>query len=255
MAGDEGDTGVPPWHVGAVEYRPSMSDGEEDMTADAGAFDDGRLYSVGEPWDHQTMALPPGDSFGLYWQGDDDNATGGGGLFLLAAICDMTTPELEGWRTGAIRCHFGQLSGDAGTLLIGAMQVDGFGWLDVCTGHTLEQGFTAATGVRGAERWGSGGAGPDEAARHGTVVGVVVNRQRLTLDPQGPTSDTIAALRYFTLSPHVTKYVGKVLAASYAGAGFTDATYTTLVLDWQARNPHTPTWAKDKALVYCRAGD
>lgn len=237
-----------PDNVAAAEDFPMDTGGGEDITPTAGIAPDGMTwYRVGDPWTGSgRMELPPGDSFGLYWQGVDGHPDGGGGLFLLVACQNMTPTELDGWTDGGISAFFGTTPGG---LLVGAFYVDGFGWCDVATGHHTEQDFTASTGAMGATRWATGGG-------HGTVAGVVVNRTRNR--QTGEPDDHIAALRYFTLSPDVTRYVGGVLADSYAGPAFTEETYTADVLAWQAANPHTATWANSRVAVpgvWCMAGD
>lgn len=211
-----------------------------DDTADVGPF----LYSVGDEW---TQPLPPGDSFGLYWQQ-------GGGFFLLGAVCNMRGVERAAFAEGNIRAYFGTTSGGN---LVGVFDVDKFGQIDAVVANVGTQDFPPDVGRINAERWQHNGG-------HGTVTGIFVDRVgRLEVDsPQrgvvrvheGETqNDVISALRYFTISEYVTAYVGRQLARIYSGPVISDEAYAADVKRFQADNPKIKEWTKT-AAVSCRAG-
>lgn len=211
-----------------------------DDTADVGPF----IYAVGDEW---TQPLPPGDSFGLYWQD-------GGGFFLLGAVCNMKGAERAALSAGNIRAYFGTTSGGN---LVGVFDVDKFGQIDAVVANVRVQDFTPEVGRVNAERWQHGGG-------HGTVTAVFVDRVG-ALEVHSPQpgivhvetgktqTDVIAALRYFTVSEYVTAYVGRQLARIYSGPVLENDEYAADVLRFQADYPKVKDWIKT-AAVSCRAG-
>ena len=205
----------------------------------------GALYSVGDPWHAR---LPEGDSFGLYWQEN-------GGLFLLGAVVNMRTPELAGLRGGDIRMHFGLTPGRQ---IAAAFFIDGFGSIDCVLGNVSANDYPPEQGAIGAQRWATGGG-------HGTVTGVFVDRAQ-DIEISSParhvvqavaatsTVDTIAALRYFTLSRQATAYVGRQLLRLFKGPVFDESAFTHDVVQFQRANPDLKRWARSSAVT-CKAGD
>jgi len=209
------------------------------------------LYALGDPWPPAGgEPLPPGDSFGLYWMAD-------GGLFMLAAVEALRPRELEGLRSETPRLHFGRTRGG---LLATAIYWPGFGWVDMCSAHTVNEPTTdRAASIESANRWATDG-------NHGTVTAIVVDRHRattalastadgvVTAETRGDYIDVIGALRYFTLSPAATKYVGRVLAECYTAPPVDAMGYTAEVLGHQQRHPDAKRWADTYAVISCKAG-
>lgn len=217
-----------------------MTDHNATTPNDEGPF----LYSVGDLW---TQPIPPGDTFGLYWQD-------GGGLFLLGAVQNMRERERNAFAEGKIRAYFGLTKGRQ---LIGVFDVDEFGQIDAVIGNVTSEDFTPDVGAYNALRWVHGGG-------HGTVTAIFVDRvpvydvvspqpHVVTATPGVETVDTIAALRFFTLSPHVTQYVGRELHRLYTGPIFSQADYISDVLTFHADYPTVKDWMRN-AVVSCKAG-
>lgn len=214
-------------------------------------------YAVGQRWPPNDTAphdtLPPGDSFGVYWRDD-------GGLFLLVAAEQMRPVELGALRTGKPVLHFGRTR--PGALLVTAFEWPGFGWVDCVTAHVVDPNTNRYEAHRNADLWRL-----NTPMFHGTMTGIVVARDRVPtvtsptaghvrIDQTKPTTvDHIAVLRYFTLSPAATRYVGRVLERCYAEPPLTPGQYTTEVTEHQRRHTNPRRWAEVHAAVKCRAGD
>lgn len=173
--------------------------------------------------------LPPGDSFGVH-------VTPGVGVHLLAAIHRLRTPELAGFREGPVRFAVG--SGPEGLAIL-AYRFEGFGWCDGAAALHEALPDPLEEYQRLAALWAEGGG-------HAAVAGVLVDRDA---------GDAVAALRYFTLSPHVTRTLGRLLVKVYAGPVLTDEDYATRVRGHQAAHPDSGRWVKDHALATCKGGD
>ena len=188
-------------------------------------------YSVGDDW---TTELPEGDSYGFYWQET-------GGLWLLAAAQNLSAAELSGFREGHCEFVAGSISSShGGTLLNCAVKFDGWGYCEGATGNAEQQEGLLESYQRSSARW-------RDEHKHGTLTAFLLERVG--------DNAVIAALRFFTLSPHVTKYCGKVLAESYSGPQFQELDYVRTVLQHQNRYPKTRDWVTRGAAVRCRAGD
>lgn len=184
------------------------------------------VYRIGETWEGR---LPPGDTFGTHVD------PGLGVLLLLGAVHRLRTPELSGFRDGVVRLAVGT----APDLVIIAHQFPGWGWSDGAATRLTTQDGPIEEYRELAEEWATGGG-------RGAVVGVLVDRDA---------GDAIAALRYFSMSPHVTAMLGRLLRGVYAGPEFTEGEYAARVLAWQADHPDTEKWVRTHALATCRGGD
>lgn len=71
----------------------------------------------------------------------------------------------------------------------------------------------------------------------------------------GGAGDYVAALRYFTMSPEMTRYVGRTLEREYRGPVRSPAEYVQAVTDHQRAYPDCGRWVKERAVWRCRAGD
>ena len=189
------------------------------------------LYSVGDEW---TTELPDGDSYGFYWQEN-------GGLWLLAAAQNLTAAELQGFREGHCEFVAGSISSSHGGVLLNcAVKFANWGYCESATGNTEQQEGLLELYQRSSAKW-------RDEEKHGTLTAFLLER----------TNDGafIAALRFFTLSPHVTKYCGKVLAQSYSSPQFQEWDYLRTVMQHQERYPTSKEWVTRGAAVRCRAGD
>lgn len=204
--------------------------------------------SIGQRFEHSDQ-LPAGDSFGYYWADS-------GGVYILAAAGALTAAELEGYRDGPVQLAVGQT---AAGLLVFAALFEGWGWSDGCIGHIAENDSAAA--AESAGRWAS------SDRIHGTVTAVLVERAasitsaagerdgvRL-VQQSGGAGDYVAALRYFTMSPEMTRYVGRTLEREYRGPVRSPAAYVQAVTDHQRAYPDCGRWVKERAVWRCRAGD
>jgi hypothetical protein len=130
----------------------------------------------------------------------------------------------------------------------------------MCSAHTVNEPTTdRAASIESANRWATDG-------NHGTVTAIVVDRHRattalastadgvVTAETRGDYIDVIGALRYFTLSPAATKYVGRVLAECYTAPPVDAMGYTAEVLGHQQRHPDAKRWADTYAVISCKAG-
>jgi hypothetical protein len=182
------------------------------------------IYSLGDTW---TGNLPPGDSFGVH-------ISPGAGVMTLGAVGNLRTAELAGFRDGTVRVAVGP--GPEGVAII-AYKYDGWGWCDGAAANidTLPDPIEEYREM--AERWATGEG-------HLAVAGVLVDRGA---------GDAIAALRYFTLSPHVSRTLGRLLVKVYAGPTISEEEYAARVYRHQAAHPDIPRWVK--AATSCRGGD
>lgn len=186
-----------------------------------------QFYAVGDTW---TDTLPAGDSWGVYWQEE-------GGMWLLAALENLRTEELEGFRSGHCEVAAGMSCG----VLVVATKWAGSGWCESAIGNLELEGFNPAIAATAADSWKASGV-------HGTLTSFLVEKL-----PTG--SNVISALRYFTLSPHATAYVGRVLADMYRRPAMSEIDYVHAVMLHQTKHPTTAGWVRDGSAVRCRAGD
>ena len=206
------------------------------------------LASSGQPFEH-SGELPDGDSFGYYWADT-------GGLHILSAAGRLSSSELAGYRDGPVQLAAGQT---ATGLLVMAALFEGWGWSDGCIGKVRETDSEAA--AESAGRWAS------SERIHGTVTAVLVERAasissaageiggvRLVQQTAGG-GDYVAALRYFTMSPEMTRYVGRTLEREYRGPVRSPSEYVQAVTEHQRAYPDLKRWVKDRAVWRCRAGD
>lgn len=186
-----------------------------------------QFYAVGDTW---TDTLPAGDSWGVYWQEE-------GGMWLLAALENLRAEELEGFRSGHCEVAAGMSCG----VLVVATKWAGSGWCESAIGNVELEGFNPVTAATAADSWKTSGV-------HGTLTSFLVEKL-----PTG--SNVISALRYFTLSPHTTAYVGRVLADMYRRPAISQFDYVHAVMLHQTKHPTTAGWVRDGSAVRCRAGD
>jgi hypothetical protein len=90
---------------------------------------------------------------------------------MLAAVEALRPRELEALRSDVPRLHFGRTRGG---LLATAIYWPGFGWVEMCSGHTVNQPTEElAASIQSSKRWATE---PD----HGTITAIVVDRHRAT---------------------------------------------------------------------------
>lgn len=187
-----------------------------------------QFYAVGDEW--PTEQLPEGDSYGVYWQET-------GGLWLLAAAEQLSSAELSGVSEGHCEIAVGT-SGNQ--LLVFGSKFDGWGWLEAYLGNVPAPGVDLERCAVEAREW-------RDAPQHGTLTSFLVERT--------DTQAHIRALRYFTLSKHVTQYIGAQLSRLYDGPQLTRHDYETAARAHQQRYPTSALWVRDGSPVRCRAGD
>jgi hypothetical protein len=177
---------------------------------------------------------------------------------MLAAAVSLRPIELEALRTGTPRLYFGR---SAGGLLAVAINWPGFGWIDLLTGYADDGSSTedVDTAAAAAYTWSKGN-------NRGTVTSIIVDRHRAATSIEGIAPgvvraeslggyvDVIGALRYFTISPAATRYVGDVLCGCYSHPPLTAAELATEVETHQGRHPETKRWADTYAVISCKAG-
>jgi hypothetical protein len=130
----------------------------------------------------------------------------------------------------------------------------------MCSGHTVnEPTEELAASIQSCKRWAT-------ETDHGTITAIVVDRHRATTalastvagvvqaDTRGDYVDVIGALRYFTISPAATQYVGRVLAESYTGPPLDEMAYRAEVIRHQRDHPEAKRWAATYSVISCRAG-